>query len=158
MSGEAWKEQSRHKCIRRDEVCSAEFLVYRPASGGRVARPWCERCNCNPPTWLMKKFAPLAEFSAEAITNMREWDEVVPGAKDEHRECAHCGKVGRVECHHWAPKHLFADADQWPQSYLCGPCHQLWHATMTPSMSATNGVRQTRLYVGPAKMIGRGVK
>lgn len=41
--------------------------------------------------------------------------------------CAHCGSPDDIELHHFAPKHLFDDADRWPTAYLCRPCHQEWH-------------------------------
>lgn len=41
--------------------------------------------------------------------------------------CAVCGKRG-TELHHWAPQHLFEDANNWPQSYLCREHHLLWHS------------------------------
>jgi hypothetical protein len=34
-----------------------------------------------------------------------------------------------TERHHWAPRHLFDDAEQWPQSYLCRGHHKSWHLT-----------------------------
>ena len=148
-----WKQHSRHKCVRRDEPCDAEYLMHHTANGGRVARSWCERCNCTPPTSVMRLFTPLSKLPPGEVTRMRAWDDVVPNALDDQKECAHCGKFGPVECHHWAPRHLFADADQWPQSYLCGPCHKLWHATMTPRMSSAAGVMQERGTLSKPKII-----
>jgi hypothetical protein len=40
-----------------------------------------------------------------------------------------------TEYHHWAPRHLFTDAEDWPGSYLCGEHHPHWHRIMTPHMS-----------------------
>ena len=42
--------------------------------------------------------------------------------------CERCGSPG-VELHHWAPRHIFGEneADRWPTSYLCIPCHTEWH-------------------------------
>lgn len=53
--------------------------------------------------------------------------------------CERCGSTDGVEVHHWAPRHLFDDADQWPMSDLCRPCHALWHRLVTPEM----GMRKT---------------
>lgn len=39
-----------------------------------------------------------------------------------------CSNPGQ-ELHHWAPRCLFADADQWPQSLLCLDHHREWHRT-----------------------------
>jgi hypothetical protein len=44
--------------------------------------------------------------------------------------CARCGAIGTEE-HHWAPKAFFEDAEEWPKSYLCKKCHDLWHLTLT---------------------------
>lgn len=43
--------------------------------------------------------------------------------------CRRCGKRG-TELHHWAPSSLFADADLWPQDWLCPDCHTEWHRTV----------------------------
>lgn len=52
--------------------------------------------------------------------------------------CAKCGKRGSQE-HHWAPKHLFKDADDWPKDYLCEECHTKWHDVVTPNMKESHG-------------------
>lgn len=46
------------------------------------------------------------------------------------RPCQRCGARDGVEFHHWAPRAIFADADDWPLGLLCRPCHQFWHQTM----------------------------
>lgn len=43
--------------------------------------------------------------------------------------CERCKATG-TELHHWAPRHLFEDADLWPQSYLCSDCHKRWHTVI----------------------------
>lgn len=48
--------------------------------------------------------------------------------------CERCGSSEGSEKHHWAPKHLFNDAETWPKSYLCRECHARWHAVVTPNM------------------------
>lgn len=48
--------------------------------------------------------------------------------------CEHCGSTAGTELHHWAPWHLFDDANTWPMSYLCPPCHREWHKIVTPNM------------------------
>lgn len=49
--------------------------------------------------------------------------------------CEHCGSRSGTQLHHWAPRSMFADADRWPQSYLCPPCHRMWHSTVTPAIT-----------------------
>lgn len=60
---------------------------------------------------------------------------------DDNREryvtdaaCERCGSVD-VEYHHWAPRALFDDADNWPGAYLCPQCHREWHRKVTPYLS-----------------------
>lgn len=50
--------------------------------------------------------------------------------------CARCGSFQQIQNHHWAPYHLFDDANDWPQSPLCAICHRRWHAVVTPNMHA----------------------
>lgn len=65
------------------------------------------------------------------------WGEL-PLVADERKNaepCVRCGSKLGTEEHHWAPKHLFhEDADNWPKSYLCKPCHKQWHDIVTPDM------------------------
>lgn len=49
-------------------------------------------------------------------------------------QCVRCGGYERVEWHHWAPYHLFSDANDWPCSPLCRRCHTEWHNVVTPNM------------------------
>lgn len=44
--------------------------------------------------------------------------------------CARCGSTNGTQLHHWAPRAIFDDADHWPMSYLCPPCHRTWHQAM----------------------------
>lgn len=67
-------------------------------------------------------------------------DELAPLWKDAvataQTPCERCGATeAGVEVHHWAPRHLFDDADNWPVSYLCRSCHTEWHQVVTPDMS-----------------------
>jgi hypothetical protein len=49
--------------------------------------------------------------------------------------CERCKSTLGVELHHWAPRHLFEDAESWPMAYLCVACHQEWHRIVTPRMT-----------------------
>lgn len=44
--------------------------------------------------------------------------------------CARCGSLEGTQTHHWAPRALFDDADEWPMAELCKRCHARWHRTM----------------------------
>lgn len=48
--------------------------------------------------------------------------------------CERCGSTDGSEVHHWAPRHLFDDAHEWPTSRLCRLCHAKWHSIVTPTM------------------------
>ena len=54
--------------------------------------------------------------------------------------CTRCGTLG-TELHHWAPQHLFEDANEWPTDYLCKRCHDKWHLTIQ-NHKKYNGVRE----------------
>lgn len=54
--------------------------------------------------------------------------------------CARCGALN-VELHHWAPRHLFDDAWDWPTNYLCKEHHALWHKLVTPNMTEVRNER-----------------
>ena len=45
-------------------------------------------------------------------------------------ECERCGTTAELHLHHWAPSAAFEDADEWPVSWLCRPCHVRWHRIM----------------------------
>lgn len=56
--------------------------------------------------------------------------------------CGRCGATaGTLHRHHWAPRALFVDADDWPTSTLCPPCHSRWHSTVTPGMRRSGLVK-----------------
>lgn len=50
--------------------------------------------------------------------------------------CEVCGADG-AHNHHWAPVAIFGDieAEKWPRSFLCQPCHTKWHQLVTPDIS-----------------------
>lgn len=67
----------------------------------------------------------------------------------EHNpKCVRCGARG-TQLHHWAPKELFEDAEQWPQSYLCRLHHQEWHDKVTTKLRTLRR-REERTNVKPA--------
>jgi hypothetical protein len=87
----------------------------------------------------MKGEQSLGYFFQHEIDRMDEFASVATPEVLRHKPCAKCGAVGPTECHHWAPRHLFVDADDWPMSDLCGPCHKRWHEVVTPKMSHQTG-------------------
>lgn len=64
-------------------------------------------------------------------------DDSIPVISDHTiLPCERCGSTKGSEVHHWAPRHLFSNAHDWPTSYLCRPCHVEWHAKVTPNMNS----------------------
>lgn len=60
------------------------------------------------------------------------YDPIGPG------RCARCGAP--AECvHHWAPRELFEDAEEWPTSELCKDCHRRWHVTINAERRRRHG-------------------
>lgn len=55
---------------------------------------------------------------------------------DPELQCARCKSNDGVELHHWAPRALFVDADNWPTDYLCRTCHATWHSVMDRRQAA----------------------
>jgi hypothetical protein len=70
------------------------------------------------------------------MANRGAKDDVMPVwyAEVAQAPCERCGSTRGCELHHWAPRHLFDDADDWPMSYLCPRCHREWHKIVTPNM------------------------
>ena len=60
--------------------------------------------------------------------------EYIPPYLDQHK-CAHteCGSFD-TQYHHFAPKHLFDDYENWPGAWLCKMHHREWHNVVTPNM------------------------
>lgn len=49
--------------------------------------------------------------------------------------CAYAGCPNtNTEEHHFAPRHLFTDAELWPKAFLCAEHHRRWHQVVTPAM------------------------
>lgn len=88
----------------------------------------CQTCKCN---------ATGTFIEHEKVTKYGINIDDIPVVMDYRGErCAVCGELG-AEYHHWAPRHLFGDADaeKWPGAYLCQKHHTLWHRIVTPLMS-----------------------
>lgn len=45
-------------------------------------------------------------------------------------QCIRCGETENLHQHHWAPRAIFDDADEWGTVPLCPNHHALWHSTM----------------------------
>jgi hypothetical protein len=95
---------------------------------------WCLRTNNN--GHLIATLRCVVCGGELATTGATESAALPVWADANHKiPCEHCGEKNGVEFHHWAPRHLFDDADAWPTAWLCVKCHQLWHRVVTPNMS-----------------------
>lgn len=108
------------KCSRRRWGLWFDTLT---SSGVHVASLRCIVCTRQMKAIGAAKIAPDLPMWADGTTHMPP--------------CERCGSTAGVENHHWAPRHLFNDADEWPMSWLCRKCHQTWHKIVTPNMART---------------------
>jgi len=117
-----------------------------------VSRTHCSKCGSNDFD-IGKKiteagqlaYAFFCSFCAEQNGNHIGHRKLTEKEKQEapllkhtvfkNESCGRCGKNHSLQRHHWAPYHLFDDADEWPVSYLCIDCHALWHRKVTPEMA-----------------------
>lgn len=107
-------------CLACQADCDHHIIIgYRRAGDGTLhPASRCLRCGLGdfPPIpkggrlWTVCVRDTLAQFTADP--------------------CARCGSNGGTQLHHWAPRAIFDDAEQWPMSYLCPPCHRTWHQAM----------------------------
>lgn len=93
------------------------WLTLVQANGVRVAHLRCLRCTGLHAARSERKIYPNSD------------GPVVDDRTEGDIECERCGADGSagLELHHWAPRHLFRDAWNWPMSYLCVVCHREWH-------------------------------
>jgi len=88
------------------------------SNGAKVVVERCEKCGANT---NKKAFLPRS--------SVKNWDalplfKMISGEKCEVRGC----NDTYTELHHWAPRHLFEDYEDWPTSYLClAKHHPEWH-------------------------------
>ena len=101
-------------CLR----CHIEGVVYRQVNrnGAKVVVERCPQCRRNT---NKKFFLPAKEY---------DWDSLPLFVEYDPQPCAYYGcKEKGTEYHHFAPRHLFDDADYWPIAYLCIKHHTEWH-------------------------------
>lgn len=107
------------ECWRCEQTRWGVWCLYRKSNGNQLVRLLCLACG----TKMQDR-------------GYRASDGCLPIWRDgvNTTPCARCGDRGGVEEHHWAPKHLFEDAYEWPTSMLCPSCHREWHRIVTPNM------------------------
>lgn len=99
----------------------AELEITEARNGLRLYFLPCEVCHGR--HGIKNALVPVA---------IRDAGRLTADYRDTTHPCARCGS-SLTEYHHWAPQAIFADADSWPGSYLCRPCHTLWHQSMRDS-------------------------
>ena len=115
------------RCIR----CGLSAHLARASAGNGATQVfwWCARCQ--------RYAAGSAYFVSQSYLKSIGIDiaalPIVTRSSEPQPHCERCGSLG-AEYHHWAPKHLFEDAELWPGSYLCVEGHHKWHAIVTPLM------------------------
>lgn len=92
-----------------------ELFLLRTANGYQQPRLRCRTCY-------------------KTLSGSMKLKDVDPSTVDGHikdvqptHACARCSRTDATEIHHWAPTHLFADAENWPKAPLCPACHRRWH-------------------------------
>ena len=101
--------------------CNVESVIYRQInhSGSRVVVERCPKCGSNPNTG--RPFLSVKDYDWESLPLLEDLS-----AEAEPCDVRGCREVG-TELHHYAPRHLFEDADDWPTGYLCKTHHRMWH-------------------------------
>jgi len=89
------------------------------ANAARVVVERCPKCRTSPDQ--KRPFLSLKDYDWESLPLFLDNTETAPPCA--YRGCTNEGS----EYHHYAPRHLFEDADQWPAGPLCHFHHDQWH-------------------------------
>jgi hypothetical protein len=115
----------------RCSYCSTPGKLYRQTNGNGafVVVERCPKCKGN----------TRPGFPFLSKKDHLDW-ETLPLFDDltKHSEpCAvkGCGRKD-TESHHFAPKHLFEDFNDWPTAWLCQEHHRQWHKLTKTGMYA----------------------
>ena len=132
------------------ECGSAEFFIGegRNARDAVIYPHVCKRCG-----WVSDQYASraqanayIAEFGPLVRVQTKSERMRVAGKAGPTpamtKPCEVCGAIGDSQEHHWAPWFLFGpEAERWPTSWLCQPCHTRWHQVVTPNMALPSDPR-----------------
>lgn len=93
----------------------------------------CDECKTRNPERSQQFYIPSGLVKKHVTEEELKTLPVIPA--QFYTRCARCGSRN-TEVHHWAPKGLFgeAEAENWPQAYLCKDCHDQWHRMVTPAL------------------------
>ena len=86
-----------------------------------------DRCNSCGRNANGTKLIPHNGHKPEELETVEDYSKQAP-------PCERCGSNHGVEYHHWAPRHVFVDAENWPHAWLCRPCHIKWHQAMNKAV------------------------
>lgn len=105
----------------RCPTCRTNCVIYKQInrSGATVVVERCPKCRTAPDK--NNSFLPKKNYDLDKLPVFVDY---TPEAKK--CEVVGCTNVGS-EWHHYAPQHLFQDANDWPTGYLCKYHHDLWH-------------------------------
>lgn len=102
--------------------CGGEPVLYREINrnGANVITARCHRCNS-----IVNPRRPFLSKSEHP-----NWEQY-PLYRDGLQTSEKCSVTGcdrrDTEFHHYAPQHLFDNADSWATGYLCSVHHREWH-------------------------------
>lgn len=113
----------RYRCSKTSEVAALGKIVC--SNGAIQYKAYCLECGGKGAPFT---YGEVDGLDPDRIPILRSHD-VVP--------CERCGSEEGSEVHHWAPIHLFEDAEDWPMSHLCRKCHMEWHRVVTPLMTSS---------------------
>jgi hypothetical protein len=129
--------------------CKCDIVVVISSTNVRQYRQRCTCCgHVSGRSIAYGRLSPNQRAAAEVVYR---------SAPKEYEPCAYrdCRNVP-TELHHWAPRALFPDADNWPQDYLCVKTHHpRWHKVMeTPGFDKAS--RPSQVSIGLARQqLGR---
>ena len=127
------------KCKRCNKTKSVKLRRQINGSGSTVYMWYCIECNhvADNKRPFLKKELVQSWIDSGRIPSF----DSIPIANDysHDRLCDVCGSAG-AELHHWFPQAIAREMDikdhsSWPTSYLCKPCHDRWHKSVTPYLS-----------------------
>lgn len=101
--------------------CKIDCNMYRQInqSGSKVVVERCPKCRRNPNNG--KPFYSKKGYDWDSLPLFEDY--TINSPKCEVKGCTNTG----VEYHHFSPRHLFENCDDWPTGWLCKPHHIEWH-------------------------------
>ena len=120
--------------------CQCEGELYRQinSSGAKVIVERCPICRRAPN--IKQAFISKKGLDWDALPLFEDYSL--------HAEpCAVRGCLNKgTEYHHFSPRHLFDDADDWPTAYLCKVHHTMWHKITRTGSYYGNNETGTKLH------------